>query len=185
MNLKVVLPVSLGHRCGSYMAATAGRGRSGRDADLRRDRAFDRSGRLAVRGHLPASDALRVRVLIPWRLPFLRSDFVSVSFCGFTTPLLNSGLSILSGYMDKAIAYVETSKIDPAALFGARLAPDIFPLSRQVQSACDKAKNGVARLTGVTAPSFQDTESTFQELKMRIAKTVTFLNSATGSIRGC
>jgi hypothetical protein len=101
---------------------------------------------------------------------------MSVSFYDFTTPLFMRGLTVLSDYMDKTIAYSETH---PADLFEAKLAPDMFPLSRQVQSACDKAKNGIARLISVPAPSFQDTETTFKELKTRIAKTLTFLNMST------
>jgi hypothetical protein len=97
----------------------------------------------------------------------------------FTIPLLTRGLAVMSGYMNKAAAHAKAHQLDPATLLGARLAPDMFPFSGQVQRACDKAKNGVARLTGVAAPVHQDTETTFQELQLRIAKTLTFLNAAT------
>src|SRR5262249_49984046 len=59
----------------------------------------------------------------------------------------------------------------------ARLYPDMFPLSRQVQIACDTAKGAMARLAGVTNPAHEDTERTFEELKARIAKTVDFVRS--------
>jgi uncharacterized protein len=101
------------------------------------------------------------------------------TLCTFTIPLLTRGLSVLSDYMDKAATHAKTLGIDPAALVSARLAPDMMPLSGQVQSACDKAKNGVARLTGTTAPAYADTETTLEELKARIAKTLLFLNAVT------
>src|SRR5581483_12320195 len=68
-------------------------------------------------------------------------------------------------------------KIDPSVLINARLAPDMFPLSRQVQIACDMAKGCAARLAGVEVPSYPDTESTLPELQARIKKTVDFLNT--------
>jgi hypothetical protein len=61
-------------------------------------------------------------------------------------------------------------------LTGARLAPDMFPLSRQVQIACDIAKGAAARLSGTEIPKFEDTETTFPELKARIDKTLQFVN---------
>jgi hypothetical protein len=53
----------------------------------------------------------------------------------------------------------------------------MFPLARQVQIACDQVKFGLARLAGVEAPKFEDTESTLPQLKERIAKTITFMDS--------
>src|SRR3989441_12539021 len=64
-----------------------------------------------------------------------------------------------------------------SVLTGSRLAPDMFPLSRQVQIACDSAKGAVARLAGVEIPKHEDTEQTFAELKARIAKTLDFVES--------
>jgi hypothetical protein len=86
-------------------------------------------------------------------------------------------LNNLSAILDKAAAYAEAKKIDPAVLVNARLAPDMFPLSRQVQIATDGVKGCAARLAGVEVPSYPDTESTFPELKARVAKTVDFLKS--------
>jgi hypothetical protein len=85
-------------------------------------------------------------------------------------------LGNLSAILDKAAAYAEAKKIDPSVLVNARLAPDMFPLSRQVQIATDGVKGCAARLAGVEVPSYPDTESTFPELKARIAKTADFLN---------
>jgi uncharacterized protein len=92
-------------------------------------------------------------------------------------PVFQLMLGNLSHFLDKAQAFVDTKKCDPAALTQARLAPDMLPLTRQITIACDAAKFGVARLAGVEAPSFQDTEVSLAELKARIAKTLEFLAS--------
>ena len=86
-------------------------------------------------------------------------------------------LSNLSHILDLGEAHAAARKIDPLVLTGDRLAPDMFPLRRQVQIACDAAKNGLARIAGVEAPKFEDTETTFAELKERIAKTLAFIDS--------
>jgi len=83
----------------------------------------------------------------------------------------------LSALLDKAQAYCDAKKIEPAAVTGARLFPDMYPLTRQVQIACDTAKGAVARLAAVEIPKHEDTEQTFAELKGRIAKTVDFIES--------
>ena len=83
----------------------------------------------------------------------------------------------LSAILDKAEAHAAARKIDPAALTAFRLYPDMFPLTRQVQIACDTAKGAVARLAGVEIPKHEDTEQSFAELKARIAKTVDFIES--------
>ena len=90
-------------------------------------------------------------------------------------------LSNLSGLLDKGQASAEARKFDPAVLVNARLAPDMHPLSKQVQIACDIAKNGCARLAGQTPPAFQDNEQSIDELKARIAKTVEYLKSIPSS----
>jgi len=86
-------------------------------------------------------------------------------------------LTALSGILEKGAASAQARKIDPLVLSGARLAPDMFTLAKQVQIACDMAKNGFARLSGVDAPKFEDTETTFEQLQARIAKTIDFLHS--------
>jgi uncharacterized protein len=87
------------------------------------------------------------------------------------------GLTALDKILDKAAAYAEARKIDPAVLLGSRLAPDMFPLSRQIQIACDFAKSPIARLAGMDVPKYEDTETTIPEFKARIAKTLAFVNS--------
>jgi hypothetical protein len=95
-----------------------------------------------------------------------------------SAPRFANTLRNLSTILDKAQAHVEAKKLDPAALTQARLFPDMFPLVRQVQIACDTAKGAVARLAGLEVPKHEDTEQTFAELKARIAKTVDFVESA-------
>lgn len=90
-------------------------------------------------------------------------------------PVFVRAFGNLSAILDKAAAHAEARKIDPSVLVNARLAPDMFPLSRQVQSASDSAKGCAARLAGIDIPRFEDTETTFAELQARIAKTVAFL----------
>jgi hypothetical protein len=86
-------------------------------------------------------------------------------------------LTALRGLLEKGAASAQARKIDPLVLTSARLAPDMFALTKQVQIACDMAKNGFARLSGVEAPKFEDTETTFEQLQARIAKTIDFLRS--------
>jgi hypothetical protein len=85
----------------------------------------------------------------------------------------------LGGCLDKAAAFAESKKIDGASLLGSRLAPDQFNLLRQIQIACDTAKNGVAKLTGKEAPAIEDNEKTIADAKARIAKTLAYLESYT------
>lgn len=87
------------------------------------------------------------------------------------------GLNALASMLDKAQAYATAKKIDPAVLLNTRLFPDMFPFTRQVQIACDVAKNGGARLAGVEPPKHEDNEQTFAELKSRIAKTIEFVKT--------
>src|SRR5262249_44743070 len=77
--------------------------------------------------------------------------------------------------LEKGLAHATARKFDPGVLVNARLAPDMFPLSRQVQIACDIAKNSVARLAGLEPPRFEDTEKTFEELRARVARTLDYL----------
>ncbi|MGQ0547262.1 MAG: DUF1993 domain-containing protein [Betaproteobacteria bacterium] len=83
----------------------------------------------------------------------------------------------LAAILDKAEAHAAAKKLEPAALTAFRLYPDMFPLTRQVQIACDTAKGAVARLAGVDIPAHEDTEQSFAELKGRIAKTLDFIES--------
>jgi hypothetical protein len=84
-------------------------------------------------------------------------------------------LSALSGVLDKAAAHAAARKVEPSVLLNARLYPDMFPLVRQVQLTADFAKGIGARLAGIEAPKYPDTETTIDELKARLAKTADFL----------
>jgi hypothetical protein len=92
-------------------------------------------------------------------------------------PVFEIGLNVLSALLDKAVAFAEAKRIDPAALLGVSLFPGMLPFSGQIQRACDQAKNGGARLAGVDPPRHDDSEKTIAELKARIAKTAAFLKT--------
>jgi uncharacterized protein len=100
-----------------------------------------------------------------------------MSMSNASIPVFEISLNALSGLLDKAEAYADGKKIDPMALLNARLFPDMFALTRQVQSACDQAKNGAARLAGIDPPRYEDSEKTIAELKARIAKTLAFVKT--------
>jgi hypothetical protein len=92
-----------------------------------------------------------------------------------SVPPMTRTLKNLSVILRKGAAHAKARKIDPSVFVNARLAPDMYPLSRQVQIACDVAKFGAARLSGVKPPRYADTESTFPELLARVNKTLKFL----------
>jgi hypothetical protein len=96
-----------------------------------------------------------------------------------TIPQFIHTLSNLSAILDKAAAFAEKKKIEPAVLFSYRLAADQFPLSRQIQIACDTAKFAAARLTGKEAPKHEDNETTVADFKRRIESTVSYLKTFT------
>ena len=96
-----------------------------------------------------------------------------------TVPVFKQLLGALSAVLAKAQAQAEARKIEPAALLQARLAPDMFPLLRQVRVACDFAKSVAGRLAGVDLPVFEDNEQSFDDLQARIAKTLAFLTGLT------
>ena len=104
-----------------------------------------------------------------------------LSMYAASVPTFVLALNNLSAVLAKGEAYATAKKIDPSVLINARLYPDMFPLSRQVQIACDIAKGGVARLAGAEVPSFPDTETTFAELQARIKKTIDFIQSLPAS----
>lgn len=100
---------------------------------------------------------------------------MSLSMYQASVPTFIRGFTNLSAILTKAAAHAEAKKIDPSVFINARIAPDMFPLSRQIQIATDVTKGGCARLAGIDIPSYADTEATFPELQARIAKTVEFL----------
>jgi uncharacterized protein len=105
------------------------------------------------------------------------SEVPPMSMSNASIPVFEIGLNALSALLDKAQAYAEAKRIDPTVLLNARLFPDMLAFTRQVQSACDQAKNGGARLAGVDPPRYEDNEKTMAELRTRIAKTVAFMKT--------
>ncbi len=88
-------------------------------------------------------------------------------------------MSTLAGVLTKAAAHCEARKIDQAVLLGCRLFPDMFALTRQIQVAADFAKGGCARVAGIDAPKFTDTETSFAELQTRLDRTTDFIRTLT------
>jgi uncharacterized protein len=100
---------------------------------------------------------------------------MTISMHSASVPVFARMLSNMLAWLDKAEAHATARKFDPHNYLGLRLAPDMLPLSRQVQIACDSAKGCVARLAGVENPRFEDTEATLAELRARIEKTLAFV----------
>ncbi|MBF0504161.1 MAG: DUF1993 domain-containing protein [Candidatus Omnitrophica bacterium] len=100
---------------------------------------------------------------------------MSLSMYEVLIPASIRQLNNLSGVLKKAEAHALSRKIEPEVFINARLAPDMFPLSRQIQIVSDVVKGAGARLAGVEIPSYPDTEKTFPELYARIEKTIEFL----------
>ncbi|HEX7328681.1 MAG TPA: DUF1993 domain-containing protein [Casimicrobiaceae bacterium] len=100
-----------------------------------------------------------------------------ISMYQASVPRLANILENLSQILDKAQAHADAGKTDVSTLMNDRLAPDMYPFSKQVQIACDKARSVVARLAGMEVPFYEDDEKTLAELKMRIARSVAFIRS--------
>lgn len=106
---------------------------------------------------------------------------MKISMHAMSVALFIPTLRQLAAILDKGVASATARKFEPAVLAGGRLAPDMLPLTRQVQLACDFAKNSTARLAGRDPPKFEDNEATFPELKARIDKTLDYLESIPAS----
>lgn len=102
---------------------------------------------------------------------------MTLSMYASSVPVFIHKLSNLSAILDKAAAYSEAKKIDQSVLMNARLFPDMFSLSRQIQIACDTVTTGAARLAEIEFTKSEDTESNFAELQARIATTIAFLET--------
>jgi hypothetical protein len=104
---------------------------------------------------------------------------MAISMYDFSIPVLTRGLTNLSAVLDKGAAHAAAKKFDSIVLAQSRLFPDMHPLVRQVQIACDTAKGAAGRLAGIEVPKHEDNEVTFADLKARIAKTMDFLKTVT------
>jgi hypothetical protein len=92
-------------------------------------------------------------------------------------PQFQKMLGILERWLELAVANAERRKFDPNVFVSARLAPDMFPLARQIGSACDTAKFTPARITGKEAPKHADNEHTLDELRARVRDVIAYLGS--------
>ena len=100
---------------------------------------------------------------------------MSMSLYPVTVPVFVKALANLKAVLEKAKAHALERKIEEAALVNARLYPDMFPLSRQVQIATDIARGCAARLAGVEPPSYEDKEQSFDDLAARIDRTIDYM----------
>jgi uncharacterized protein len=103
---------------------------------------------------------------------------MSLGMYSASVPVFVRMLGNLGVWLDKAQAHADAKKFDSAVYLGMRLAPDMLPFTKQIQIACDIAKFCVARLGGLEAPKFEDNETSFADLRQRIAKTVAFIQTA-------
>jgi hypothetical protein len=86
-------------------------------------------------------------------------------------------LTNLDAWLEKAVAHAKSRSFDPNVLLAQRLAPDQYPLIRQIQSACDNGKFLAARLSGKEAPKHPDTEQTMDEARARVRAVVSHLDT--------
>lgn len=101
----------------------------------------------------------------------------TISMYSASVPVFVRLFKNLNAMLDKAMVYADSKKIEHSILLTARLAPDMFHLTRQVQIATDNAKGCVARLAGVDIPKYEDNEASFADVKARLVKTIAFLES--------
>ena len=107
---------------------------------------------------------------------------MSITMHSASVPVFVRLLGNLTVWLDKAEAHASAKKFDAGVLLGMRLAPDMLPLKTQIQIACDTAKFCVARLAGVEAPKFDDTEASIAELRDRIRQTVAYMQSVSAAL---
>lgn len=101
---------------------------------------------------------------------------MAISMYSASVPVFRQLLAALADVLTKASVHAIAKKIEPGVLLQARLYPDMFPLVRQVQVACDFAKGIAGRLAGAELPTFDDNEQSFDELQARIARTLVFID---------
>jgi hypothetical protein len=102
---------------------------------------------------------------------------MAISMYNASVPQFKKMLGNLAEILKKAEEHGAAKKIDEKVFLHARLFPNMFALTKQVQIACDQVKNGLSRLAGTEPPKFDDKESSFAELQERIAKTLAFIDT--------
>jgi hypothetical protein len=100
---------------------------------------------------------------------------MSISLYRATIPVYLRGLTVMADYIKTARAHCEASGLDADTILKAKLAPDMLDFTGQVQRASDTSKFAVARLTGTESPRFEDNETTFDQLRDRIANTEAYI----------
>jgi len=100
---------------------------------------------------------------------------MSVSMYQISVPVFARALGNLRAVLQKGAAHAEAKKFKPEVLLNSRLAPDMLPLTQQVQIATDQIKGSISRLAGVEIPKYEDKETTFEELYARIDKTLAYI----------
>jgi len=131
---------------------------------------------------LPALFRERWHTILPARAQYaaLQKDFqMAISTYTFSVPVFLRGLRVLSSLLAKGKLHAAENGIGLDTLFNARLAPDMLTLAGQIQRVSDTSKNAVGRTTAIEAPSFPDTEQSYEELEDRVRKTIAFLESVT------
>jgi hypothetical protein len=106
---------------------------------------------------------------------------MTIGMYAASVPVFRQLLGALGDILGKAEDHVAEKKIDPNALLHARLFPDMFTFTRQVQIACDFARGVSARLAGADVPAYEDKEQSFEELRALVAKTIAFIGSLDAS----
>jgi len=94
-----------------------------------------------------------------------------------SVPVFARALEVLATLLEKGEAHAKAQGQNPDDLVAARLVDDMLPLSGQVQRASDASKGAVARLTGVDAPAMPDEETSFAQLRKRVADTLAYIRS--------
>jgi len=102
---------------------------------------------------------------------------MSISMYSASAPVFARMLGNMIGWLDKAQAHADARKFDSANYLGMRLAPDMFALLRQVQIASDAAKGCMARLAGAEIPKWEDNETSLEDLRARLRKTLDYVRS--------
>src|SRR5688500_16098085 len=102
---------------------------------------------------------------------------MSLSLHSASVPTFVRGFNNMLSWLDKAQAHAEGRKFETQAYLSLKLAPDMLPLTRQIQIASDGAKACVARLAGVEVPGWEDNEASFDDLRARIRKTIDYVQS--------
>lgn len=106
---------------------------------------------------------------------------MSITMHSASVPVFVRLLGNLLVWLDKAEAHAAAKKFDTSVYLSTRLAPDMLGFTKQIQIACDGAKFCAARLAGIDAPSFDDTEASLNELRERIRATIAFVQSVSAA----